>query len=439
MPSYNSTLDYLFALRNSGIKLGLERIEALMALMDSPYSAYPTVIVAGTNGKGSVSAIVASILSEAGYRVGLYTSPHLVKFNERIRVDGEVISDAEIVKLTEEIRALVEGADSEGEGAGLAPELFPTFFEFTTALAFAYFKDKGVDIAILEVGMGGRLDATNVVNPILSVITSIGLDHVSSLGDDIALIAGEKGGVIKDGSTVICGELTSDARSVIERISTERGAKLVMAGEEFKVESAADNSFTYTDSVRKLKGLKLALRGAHQQLNAGVAIAALGPLSRAGFKTTSQDITKGLALVKWPGRCELVMDSPKVVLDCAHNESAAKALGEALLGFSFSRLILVLGIMSDKDIDAIFTEFAPIADSIILTSPEIARAESPEKLLDRLSKLISRKALSVKPSVAASVDEALKAALDMASSDDLVCVTGSVFVVGEAKSFFEQL
>lgn len=439
MPSYNSTLEYLFALRNSGIKLGLERIEALTALMGSPNNAYPTIIVAGTNGKGSVSAIMASILSGAGYKVGLYTSPHLVKFNERIRVDGVEITDSELVELTEEIRALVEGGDGEGKEAGLAPELYPTFFEFTTALAFAYFKLKAVDIAILEVGMGGRLDATNVVSPILSVITSIGLDHVSSLGDDIALIAREKGGIIKDGSTVISGELPSKARIVIERISAERNAKLVMAGSDFKVESTIDSSFTYIDSVRVLKGLKVALSGAHQRQNAGVAIAALSTLSDSGFKIEPEDIEGGLKRVEWPGRCEIVMDSPKVLLDCAHNESAAKVLADTLSQFRFSRLIFVFGIMSDKDIDAIFTSLAPIADSIILTSPEIARAESPEDLMARLTKLISLKGFSVKPSVAPSVHEALKAALETASPDDLVCVTGSVFTVGEAKGFFEQL
>ena len=206
MPSYKNTLDYLFSLQNSGIKLGLERIEALSrACLALPITDYPSVLVGGTNGKGSVSAILASILSEAGYRVGLYTSPHLVRFNERIRVDGVMISDAELVRLTEKIRALVEGAGIEGKNAALPPDLSPTFFEFTTALAFSYFQEKNVDIAILEVGMGGRLDATNVVNPLLSVITSIALDHVSTLGDDIAQVAGEKGGIIKEDSIVLSG------------------------------------------------------------------------------------------------------------------------------------------------------------------------------------------------------------------------------------------
>lgn len=437
MPSYDTTLDYLFSLKNTGIKLGLERIEALSELMGTPTDSYSTVLVAGTNGKGSVSAIMASILSEAGYKVGLLTSPHLVKFNERIRIDGKLITDAQIAEIIDKIRSMLKGSPDR---SGLPAELFPSFFELTTALAFLYFQEQKVDIAILEVGMGGRLDATNIVNPELSIITNISLDHVKSLGGDIASIAGEKGGIIKDGSTVVCGELAPEALRVIERISRERGAKLIVAPEDFKAVSfVAAKRFDYEDTARKLTGLECVLYGAHQQLNAGVAIAALGPLAKAGFKCTDEDIRRGLRLVSWPGRCELVMDKPKVILDCAHNEGAAKVLSEALGEFSFTRLILVLGIMSDKDIDAIFTSLAPIADTIILTSPELARAESPEKLLEKLCSLISRNGLSVKPLVAASVDEALKAALVVASPDDLVCVTGSIFTVGEAKVFFEQL
>lgn len=436
MPSYENTLDYLFSLQNSGIKLGLERIEALMALLRFPYNDYPTVLVGGTNGKGSVSAILASILKEAGYRVALYTSPHLVRFNERIRVDGVKISDAELVELTEKLRALVEGSPDQ---AGLPSDLSPTFFEFTTALALTYFQEKGVDIAILEVGMGGRLDATNVVSPKLSIITSIALDHESSLGDDIAGIAGEKAGIIKKGSSVVSGLLCPKARSVIERISDERGAKLFMAGDDFKVEDAAGGGFDYSDSAGEIPGLKVSLYGAHQQQNAALAIRALGELSDVGFCTSPGEIKRGLSAVVWPGRCELVKSAPKVILDCAHNESAASALCEALSGFTYRRLILVLGIMADKDIVGILTKLAQKADHLILTSPKVKRAEKPGVLMAKAEELIARRGLSVTLSVAGSVEEAILSALDMAKEDDLICVSGSVFTVGEAMSFFEQL
>ncbi|MBE9531768.1 MAG: bifunctional folylpolyglutamate synthase/dihydrofolate synthase, partial [Proteobacteria bacterium] len=394
------------------------------------------VLVAGTNGKGSVCSILASILKSAGFTVGLLTSPHLVNFNERISVDGVHITDGELVELTEEIRALVQGSP---ESPGLSCELAPSFFEFTTALALAYFKEKQVDIAILEVGMGGRLDATNVVTPVLSLITSIGLDHEKSLGDNLASIAAEKGGIIKEDSTVIAGPLDPEACSVIERISSERGSKLLLCGRDFKVEDEGDELFHYVDSRLDMKGLEVALYGAHQRQNAAIAIAALGELSDKGFKCTDEEIRLGLKEVAWPGRCELIRDSPKVILDCAHNVSAAQALSESLALFSFERLILILGIMADKDIEAIFTRLIPLASHVILTSPKVERAESTENLMAKAKEFIEREGLNVKPLAALSVEEATGLALEFASENDLICISGSLFTVGEARDIFEQL
>ena len=347
-----------------------------------------------------------------------------------------MISDAELVELTLKIRALVEG---EGSEEGLPPELSPTFFEFTTALAFLYFQARGVDIAILEVGMGGRLDATNVTEPLLSIITSIGLDHISSLGSDIAQVAGEKGGIIKRGSTVLSALLPTQACEVIERISTKQGANLIKAGEDFKILDEPGSGFTYIDSVREITGLRCALYGAHQRLNAALAIRAMGELREAGFNSTSKDIRRGLLEAHWPGRCEIVKDKPQVLLDCAHNESAARALSEALDGFTYSRLILVLGIMADKDIVAILGELAGRADHIIMTAPDVQRAESPERLLKSLGEIIRARDLTLTSSISKSVDKAIGVALDKASDNDLICISGSVFTVGEARNFFEQL
>lgn len=434
MYSYNKTLDYLFGLQSSGIKLGLERIEYLVELLDHPQRAYPTVLIGGTNGKGSVSAILASILEEAGFRVGLYTSPHLVSFNERIRVDGVPITDDELVELTVEIRELLD------DDAAIIRDqsLLPSFFEFTTALAFDFFRRKSVDIALLEVGMGGRLDATNVAEAELTIISSIGFDHMSTLGDDIALIAGEKAGIIKEHRPVVTGLLDAEARRVIERVSKERSTTLIMAGKDFVVEPWEDGEggqggqggFNFKSANESYKGLEVALRGAHQQWNAGVAISALGVLFESGFKTTPEDVRAGLKRVEWPGRCEIVRSEPTVMLDCAHNESAAEALSSALKDFTYARLILVIGIMKDKDIGAILSHLVPQADSIIFTKADMERAEEPTELLHSLRKIPSG---NVRAAIVESVGDAVRAALSEADKGDLVCITGSVFVVGEAK------
>lgn len=443
MSSYNKTLDYLFGLRNSGIKLGLDRIERLMELLGHPFRAYPTVLIGGTNGKGSVSAILASILEQAGYRTGLYTSPHLVKFNERIRVGGELITDAELSLITEEIKGLVDERALDGE-----PDLSPSFFEFTTAIAFAFFRRKSVDIALLEVGMGGRLDATNVAEPELSVITGVGLDHMSSLGADIAIIAVEKAGIIKERRPVVTGLLEPEARRVIERIAKERSAPLIMAGESFSVdpceagedgegsENGQGGLFSFRSAVVSYDGLELALRGAHQQGNAGIAIAVLESLSESGFKVTPEELRAGLKGVRWPGRCEIVGREPTVMLDCAHNESAAEALKNVLKEFTYARLILVVGIMKDKDIGAILSLLAPLAGSIIFTRADMERAEEPEKLLSMLRESVSA---NVRAASIDSVDDALRSALSQAREDDLICVTGSIFVVGEARQSFKKI
>ena len=287
--------------------------------------------------------------------------------------------------------------------------------------------------------MGGRLDATNVATAELSIITGIGFDHMSSLGDETALIANEKAGIIKEGRPVVVGPLDPEARRVIERVSKERSARLVAAGEDFVVEadqSGEDKLFSFRFGGEHYKGLEVALRGAHQQCNAGVAIAALSLLSRSGFNTKEEDIREGLKRVEWPGRCEIVRLEPTLLFDCAHNESAAEALTLALEEFTYSRLILVIGIMKDKDIGAILSHLAPLADSIIFTRADMERAEEPEKLLNRLRELSCG---AIEATVVEPVSDALRAALSEAGRDDLVCLTGSVFVVGEARSNLQKI
>jgi dihydrofolate synthase/folylpolyglutamate synthase len=314
------------------------------------------------------------------------------------------------------------------------PDLSPSFFEFTTAIAFSYFKSKAVDLALLEVGMGGRLDATNVALPEFSVITGVALDHMSTLGTDLASIAKEKAGIIKKAKPVVVGRLDDEARAVIESISKERSAELIISGSDFSVDlgKEAGDSFNYRSGNVSYDLLELSLFGDHQKENAGVAIAALAELSSGNFNITEVNIREGLKSVEWPGRFEIVGREPTVILDCAHNNSAAMALAESLREFNSDRIIFVLSIMKDKEVGLMLAHLAPLAETIIFTRADIDRAEDPELLLKRLRELPN---CSVKAKTADSVGAAIKMALGEAQKGDLVCIAGSAFIVGEAKGF----
>ncbi|MEE9613399.1 MAG: folylpolyglutamate synthase/dihydrofolate synthase family protein [Thermodesulfobacteriota bacterium] len=429
MPSYRETIRYIYGLEALGIKPGLERIEALLSAMGSPEAAYPSILVGGTNGKGSTAAMMEAVLREAGFKTGLYTSPHLVRFNERIRVDGEEVANREVVRAAASVRMALGSIKS----GGIMP---PSFFEFTTAMAFERFREKKVDAAVLEVGMGGRWDATNVVTPLVSVITNVAMDHTRHLGSSLKDIAREKAGIIKEGVPVVSaveGGEGADALKSIEGISRERGAPLYLMGREFGVSASSPPSggFDYRGQLR-LNGLSLNLAGPHQLKNAACALKTIELLRERGFDIPEGAVRRGLGRTVWPGRFEVAGRRPTVILDSAHNPAAALALKETLEGLGFKRLILVLGVMADKDIAGITGTLSPLASTVVLTSPGIERAAGTgtlkQELRDYPGRVVTRKRVS----------GAVRAALAEAGRNGTVCVTGSVFTVGEARRYMER-
>ncbi len=426
MPSYDNILKYLFSLHRHGIRPGLGPISALLSILGDPQNAYPSVHIGGTNGKGSTSAMFESAVREAGVTVGLYTSPHLVRFNERIRVNGALISDSDVIKAASIVKRACQGLGED-----------PTFFEFTTAMAFVYFREKRIDFAVLETGMGGRLDATNVVTPLVSVITNVGLDHMEYLGDSIRDIAREKAGIIKKNVPVVTACEDVVALREIKRESQKKGSPLYVLDKDFRTRDSSarpgrKDAFDYIGIKKNITGLELNLKGMHQRKNAACALAALEIVSSAGIAVPEIAVRKGLKKTLWPARVEVLGKRPLLIIDAAHNPSGARTLKEALEGFKYRRLILVLGIMADKDIDGILKELAPSADSVILTTPRTERAAGLDDLLERLAPY-NKKAMTV-----SSVARACGVALKEAGAGDAVCIAGSIFTAGEARKYLEK-
>lgn len=422
MTPYKRTIKYLFSLEGLGIRPGLERMTALLSALGDPHLSYPAVHVAGTNGKGSTSAILSSILAEAGFRTGLYTSPHLVRLNERIRISGRPVSDNAVV---EAAKAVKRASRRVERSAGQ-----PTFFEFTTAMAFLLFRERKVGVAVIETGMGGRLDATNVITPLVSIITNIGIDHTEHLGATLKEIASEKAGIIKRGVPVITGEEGKAPIRVIRTASRRMRAPLYRLGADFSFRpkgAGVSPPFDFIGIDSRLPGLTTNLIGRHQLKNASLAVTAAEVLGRIGFVIPEKALRRGLRRVVWPGRLEVVRRKPLVIIDSAHNPDGAAVLKEALLNLRYKRLILVIGMMADKDISGVFSRLVPLSSLVILTSARTTRAASPALLMQKLSGYGVKKAAS--QGVAGAVDLALKEA----GPDDCVCVAGSVYVAGEAR------
>jgi dihydrofolate synthase/folylpolyglutamate synthase len=414
--SYRHYLEQLAYFRETKICLGLAAIEKFARHLGHPQKAYPAVLIAGTNGKGSVAAMTASILGQAGYRVGLYTSPHLVDVRERIKVDGKMIPEEEMSRLVEHLRS------------ELTSEL--TYFEFLTAAAFVYFKTRKVDIAVLEVGLGGRLDATNIVCPLVSVITNIGLDHREYLGDTTKEIAFEKGGIIKNDGVCVTGARDGDALAVIEGICRQRNAGLKRLGREITLTRHRDGSFSCADEYWRLHNLRTPLLGRHQQDNAALAFGVASEMRLRGFPMDEDALRKGLNQVSWAGRMELVHTQPRVYLDGAHNLDGMKVLARTLKDLPRRKLWLVFGVLDDKDYRAMLRLIAREADLLILTRPDSPRAVSPESLLASVA------AGRHQVSVIDNPVEAIQRALDEARGEDLIVVAGSLYLVGIARKFF---
>lgn len=408
------------------MKPGLSRTRRLLAAAGEPQRAFRSVVVGGTNGKGSVCAMIHSVLCRAGLRAGLYTSPHLVRFNERIRIGSgpgsgggvaPMISDDEVAGLFEYVSSL---AGPGGDG--------PTFFEYTTVMALEHFRRSAVDAAVLEVGMGGRLDAVNAVEePVVTVITSVGLDHTRFLGSTVEEVAAEKAGIIKEGVPVVTAVERPGALSVIERRAARAGAPLYRLGREFGFTERGAGVFDYRSiGGERVEAIEVGLGGAHQLRNAACAAAAVELMADAGLPVGLDSLRAALEGCCWPGRFEVVSTSPLVVLDCAHNPDAAAALAAALRALEYERLILVIGVLADKDAGRILSSLVPLADLVVLTRPRCARAADPARL-EAPAMRYGGRTLVCEP-----VGDAVKLALERARTGDAVCVTGSVYTVGEA-------
>ena len=430
-PAYLQSLSYLFSLQKFGVKLGLSNIEALMEGLGNPHLRYPSILIGGTNGKGSTAAFLDSILREAGFCVGLYTSPHLLDFRERIRVDGLPVGEGEIVEGMDHLSRLISSLMAPESSAPPRLSCHPTFFEVSTALAFAYFAKRGVDVAVVEVGMGGRYDATNLLHPLLSIITNVDLDHQEYLGRDLRQIALEKAGIIKDRGWVISGAARPEAAEVIEQIVRERDAQVYHLGEDITWKVHQTTWDGQEISIQALKAayphLKIRLLGGHQAANAAAAVAAAELMQDQGFRIAQEAIAEGLAKARWPGRMQVVNTQPLIVVDSAHNPAGAQILSRAMLELDdYRRLYLVFGVLRDKNWRQMLDLLGPLAHEIILAEPPSERAANPCDLKEELTGKFSRM------EVRKEIGEAIHLASSLAQAEDVILIAGSIFTAAEA-------
>jgi len=396
-------LEYLFGLEQIGIKFGLENISTLVARLGHPERTFTSVHIAGTNGKGSVTAMVDAALRAAGHRSARYTSPHLVDLAERFVIDGRPVAEDALVAEVAHVRETIDRLRAEG-----ALAVQPTFFEVTTAVAFELFRRARVEIAVVEVGLGGRLDATNVISPVATAITSIAFDHQAYLGSTLREIALEKAGIIKPGVPVVVGELEPDAAAAIEQVARERGAELVRT------------------SARDAAAFAIGLPGAHQRGNAAIAVGLLTILDARGIVVPRQAIAAGLARPEWPGRLDWrrLPDGREVLLDAAHNPAGAAALASYLRRECGSSLPLVFAAMRDKDVTGMFRALLPAVSRLVVTRASNARSADPEILAERARAIAPELPIALEP----SIDEALAAAW---RHSPRIIVAGSIFLLGD--------
>lgn len=414
-------------------KFGLENITILSAGLGNPHRAVPCVHIAGTNGKGSTAAMLESILRAAGLRTGLYTSPHLERINERIRINGENISDESLAVAWTRVRVSIELLMAAGKLAA-----HPTYFECLTAMAFFAFAQQGVDFAVYEVGLGGRLDATNIVSPEVAIITPVDFDHENFLGHSIEEIAGEKAGIIKPGLWVVSSGERPEPRAVIARRCAELGVRLVEVDSAWQIESvwASDGCYSATvssaDSSKRIT-VEPPLPGRFQIRNALAAATASYLLAERGFSTNDEAVPRGIATVRWPGRLERLSHQPAVYLDGTHNPAGARELLKFWEeNFRGRRILLVYGAMRDKAVDEIAGLLFPRADSVILTEPRQPRAISAPLLGEITGHL------AVHSTVVRDPGEALERALGMAGPDDVIFATGSLYLAGDLRGYWSR-
>lgn len=444
--TYPQVLDYLSASERLGIKFGLSNIKKLLRATGIGDEKFRIIHITGTNGKGSVAIFLSSILKQAGFKVGLYTSPHLIDFRERIQVDGRYISKRKVTQLLSQLLFFTRTPHAKFSQK-------PTYFEIMTALALQYFSQTNVEIAILEVGMGGRLDATNVFNhSLVSIITNVNHEHTEYLGKRISDISREKAGIIKNNGIVITGVRQKGALGIIKGVCRKKKTRLFRLGKDIKVQyinQKRDTSnfcdfqmFNYQGIFNSFRDLKIRLLGRHQIENAALALGAIEGLRLRGIQVAENHLRKGLEKATWSGRLEVLNcvnrkgENCKVVLDGAHNPSAMRCLKNALLEgvIPHRRIILVLGVLKDKDVKKMMAEIVPLCQEVLVTSPNTERG------LDK--NLLKKEVMNYLPSgrvrIENGVGEALMRALEVASTNDLICVTGSLYTVGEAKRVLKR-
>jgi dihydrofolate synthase/folylpolyglutamate synthase len=430
MISYNEAIKYLesfidyekIAAPYDPFGWKLERVERLLDSLGNPHHDLKVIHIAGTKGKGSTSAMTASILKESGFKVGLYISPHLVTFRERISINDEMISRDQVCEMVERIRPQVDELRKQEEKIGNI-----SFFDVYTALALLFFKQEKVDFTVLEVGLGGRLDATNVVKPLVSIITQISYDHMSALGNTLEAIAREKAGIIKDNGYVVTSPQEPEAMQVIRDTCAEKIAMLFTVGKDIKYYKIENNLFDVSGRLGTYKNLRVGLLGDHQIINAVTAIGAMECLWFHGISVSEESIKNGLGGVKWHGRVEVIQRNPIIILDVAHNAASAKALRDTIeANFKYDKLILILEVSQQKDVKGMGQYLCPMADVFILTKMNNPRAMKPEDIKTELKEfrddfIITR-----------NVKSALETAKSIASPSDLICITGSLILAGEA-------
>ncbi|MDP2208091.1 MAG: folylpolyglutamate synthase/dihydrofolate synthase family protein [Bacteroidota bacterium] len=428
MHTFNSTIKFLYGLQKYGMKFGLENIKKLCESLENPHQDYPTIHIAGTNGKGSTSAMIASVLTASGYKTGLYTSPHLLKFNERIRIDGKPISNKELVSYTKMVRDEVKKTSA-------------TFFETTTAIAFKYFSDQKIDIAVIETGLGGRLDATNIITPLISIITNIGLEHTEYLGSTTSKIAREKAGIIKPFVPCLTAVRDEDAFGVIQSVARKSKSTLKHIDDNTKLVFVKnDLQAQYVDikvGNTKLNNLKITMPGKFQKDNIRLSILAVTFLREEfSYKITDQSIRCGFADVKkfsgLRGRFDLLSNNPLIIGDVAHNTQAFINLKATLFRLGIYKVIVVFGLMKDKDLNTIVQEIGDFARIVITCSPITDRAIPSGRIASKF------KSSNIPCIDGKTPKNSLKIAKNYANSKEIILITGSHYVLGEAMSFVDS-